>query len=101
MGGQDRLDIRQSTLSGNTLAQVDGGQGEPVQGLGQTAEVGLPIVRRSSRQRSQITSYQVGTRDSRTRSSSRTVSRSLTVPRSLTGSSSLLVKWAGYVTNDQ
>ena len=29
LGVQDRLDIRQSTLSDNTLAQVNGGQGEP------------------------------------------------------------------------
>ena len=58
------------------------------QGLGQAAEVGLPIVRRSSRQRSQISPYQVGTRDSRTGTSGRT------------GSSILLVKWASYVTND-
>ena len=60
LGVQDRLEIRQSTLSGNTLAQVDRGQGEPGQGLSQTAEVGLPIVRRGNRQRSQISPYQAG-----------------------------------------
>ena len=60
LGVQDRLELRQSTLSGNTLAQVDGGQGEPGQGLGQTIEVGLPIVRCGTRQRSQISPYQAG-----------------------------------------
>ena len=49
LGGQDRLETGQSVLSGNTLVQADGGQGEPGLGLDQTAEVGLPILRRGSR----------------------------------------------------
>ena len=72
LGGQDRLDIRKSTLSDKTVAQVDGPQGEPsphqvdgAQGgpsphLGQSVEVGLPLVRRSIRQRSQLSPYQAG-----------------------------------------
>ena len=60
LGGQDRLELRQSTVSGNTLAQVDGSQGELSPHLEQSAEVGLPIVRRSSRQRSQLSPYQAG-----------------------------------------
>ena len=60
LGGQDRLELRQSTVSGNTLAQVDGSQGEPSPHLGQTIEVGLPIVRRGNRQRSQLSPYQAG-----------------------------------------
>ena len=72
LGGQNRLDIRKSTLSDKTVAQVDGPQGEPsphqvdgAQGgpsphLGQSVEVGLPIVRRSIRQRSQLSPYQAG-----------------------------------------
>ena len=47
-------------MSGNTLLQVDGGHGEPGQGLNHTTEVGLPIVRRGNRQRSQISPYQAG-----------------------------------------
>ena len=47
-------------MSGNTLVQADGGQGEPGLGLDQTAEVGLPILRRGSRQKFQITPYQAG-----------------------------------------
>ena len=47
-------------MSGNTLAQANGGQGEPGLGLDQTAEVGLPILRRGSRQKFQISPYQAG-----------------------------------------
>ena len=40
--------------------QVDGAQGGPSPHLGQAVEVGLPIVRRSSWQRSQFLPYQPG-----------------------------------------
>ena len=72
LGGQDRLDIRGSTLSDKPVAQVDEPQGEPslhqvdrAQGgpsrhLGQSVEVSLPVVRRSNRKRSQMSPYQAG-----------------------------------------
>ena len=40
--------------------QVDGVQGGPSPHLGQSVEVGLPQVRRSIRQRSQLSPYQAG-----------------------------------------
>ena len=60
LGGQDRLETGQSGLSGNILVQADGGQGDPGLGLDQTAEVGLPVLHRGSRQKFQITPYQAG-----------------------------------------
>ena len=60
LGGQDRLETGQSLLSGNTPVQADGVPGEPGQGLDQTAEVVLPILRRGSRQKFKITPYQAG-----------------------------------------
>ena len=70
LGRQDRLDIRGSTLSDAPVVHVDGAQGGPhqadgAQGVpsphpGQTGEVGLPGVRCSGRQRSQLSLYKAG-----------------------------------------
>ena len=54
------MDIRGSTLSDTPVVQVDGAQGGPSPHLGQTVEVGLPGVRCSGRQRSQLSLYQAG-----------------------------------------
>ena len=71
--GQGRLDIRSVSQSDKSVVQVDGQLREPspqqIDGaqpglspsLGQSVEVGLPEVRRSIRQRSQIFPYQAGT----------------------------------------
>ena len=71
--GQGRLDIRSVSQSDKAVVQVDGLLREPSPqqfdgaqpgsspSLGQSIEVGLPEVRRSSRQRSQLSPYQAGT----------------------------------------
>ena len=71
--GQGRLDIRSVSQSDKAVVQVDGLLREPSPqqfdgaqpgsspSLGQSIEVGLPGVRRSNRQRSQLSPYQAGT----------------------------------------
>ena len=71
--GQGRLDIRSVLQSDKAVVQVDGLLREPSPqqfdgaqpgsspSLGQSIEVGLPGVRRSNRQRSQLSPYQAGT----------------------------------------
>ena len=73
LGGQGRLDIRSVSQTDKSVVQVDGQLREPSPqqsdgappgsspSLGQSVEVGLPEVRRSIRQRSQISPYQAGT----------------------------------------
>ena len=70
---QDRLENRSASQTDNLVVQVDGQlrESSPQQSdgappgsspnLGQPIEVGLPEVRRSSRQRSHISPYQAGT----------------------------------------
>ena len=64
---QDRLDIRESTLSDTPVVQVDGPQGGPHQADGaqggpslHPGHPGLPGVRQSGKQRSQSSPYQAG-----------------------------------------
>ena len=70
--GQERLDLRNSSQSDKTVVQdgpqrepsphqIDGAQRRSSPHLEQSVEVGLPEVRRSSRQRSQLSPYQAGT----------------------------------------
>ena len=73
LGRQDRLDIRSVSQSDKSVVQVNGQLREPSPQqsngvplgpsphLEQPIEVGLPEVRRSSRQRSHISPYQAGT----------------------------------------
>ena len=66
---QDRLENRSASQIDNLVVQVDGQLREPSPhqsngappSLEQAVEVGLPEVRRSSRQRSNISPYQAGT----------------------------------------
>ena len=70
--GQRRLDLRSSSQLDNSVVQVDGTLRDPSPhqtdeaqagsspSLGQSIEVGLPAVRRSTRQRSHISHYQAG-----------------------------------------
>ena len=71
--GRGRLDIRSVSQLDKAVVQVDGQLREPSPqqfdgalpgsslSLGQSVQVGLPDVRRSNRQRSQISPYQAGT----------------------------------------